>query len=59
MIMKDKISFFCRCSFQKNYFHTSSVIRQKGELQNEGNKKTKHDKFSEKRTFTLVAIYTS
>ena len=28
-----------------------SVIRQKGESQNGGNKKTKHAKFSEKRTF--------
>ena len=27
---------------------TSSVIRQKGESQNEGNKNTKHAKFSEK-----------
>ena len=29
----------------------SSVIWQKGESQNEGNKNTKHAKFSEKRTF--------
>ena len=29
----------------------SSVIRQKGKSQNGGNKKTKHAKFSEKRTF--------
>ena len=29
----------------------SSVIRQKGELQNECFKKTKHAKFSEKQTF--------
>ena len=31
--------------------HLSLVIRQKGETQNGGNKKTKHVKFSEKRTF--------
>ena len=31
-------------------FHTS-VIRQKGKSQNRGNKKAKHAKFSEKRTF--------
>ena len=36
-------------SFCKS-FHTS-VIRQKGESQNRGNKKAKHAKFSEKRTF--------
>ena len=29
----------------------SLVIRQKGESKNGGNKKTKHPKFSEKRTF--------
>ena len=29
----------------------TSVIRQKDESQNGGNKKTKHAKFSEKRTF--------
>ena len=29
----------------------SSGITQKGESQNEGNKKTKHNKFSEKQTF--------
>ena len=29
----------------------SSVIRQKGESQNGGNKKAKHTKFSEKQTF--------
>ena len=28
-----------------------SVIRQKGESQNGGKKKTKHTKFSEKQTF--------
>ena len=28
-----------------------SVIRKKGESQDGGNKKTKHSKFSEKRTF--------
>ena len=33
----------------RNY--NSSVIRQKGESQNECFKKTKHAKFSEKRTF--------
>ena len=32
--------------------HMTSVIRQKGECQNGGNKKAKHAKFSEKRTFT-------
>ena len=30
------------------------VIRQKGESQNGGNKKTKHAKFSEKRTFLIA-----
>ena len=30
---------------------SSLVIGQKGESQNGGNKKTKHAKFSEKRTF--------
>ena len=29
----------------------SSVTKQKGESQNGGNKKTKHTKFPEKRTF--------
>ena len=33
--------------------NTSSVIRQKGESQNGGNK-TKHTKFSEKRTFLTL-----
>ena len=33
------------------YWEISSVIRQKGESQNECFKKTKHAKFSEKRTF--------
>ena len=28
-----------------------SIIKQKGESQNRGNKKAKHAKFSEKRTF--------
>ena len=32
-------------------YWNSSVIRQKGESQNGYNKKTKHAKFSEKRTF--------
>ena len=32
-------------------FFKSSVIRQKGESQNGGNKKTKHVKFPEKQTF--------
>ena len=37
----------------KTYFlnSVSSVIRQKSESQNGGNKKTKHVKFSEKQTF--------
>ena len=34
--------------------NTLSVIRQKGESQNGGNKKTKHAKFSEKRTFLTL-----
>ena len=33
------------------WFWISSVIWQKGEYQNGGNKNTKHAKFSEKRTF--------
>ena len=36
---------------QWNSYIKSSVIRQKGESQDGGNKKTKHPKFSEKRTF--------
>ena len=35
----------------KTYELNASVIRQKGESQNECFKKTKHTKFSEKRTF--------
>ena len=35
----------------ENFVDKSSVIRQKGESQNGGNKKSKHAKFSEKRTF--------
>ena len=31
--------------------HNSSVIRENGESQNGGNKKTKHAKFSKKRAF--------
>ena len=34
--------------------YISSIIRQKGESQNECFKKTKHVKFSEKRTFTFL-----
>ena len=57
------LSFFClivfcfvlspRMSLFYKYVKSdiSSVIRQKGESQNGGNKKTKHAKFSEKRTF--------
>ena len=33
----------------KNTMTNSSVFRQKGESQNGGNKKTKHDKFFEKK----------
>ena len=39
-------NFFLHCSH-----YNSSVIRQKGESQNGGNKKTKHAKFSDKKTF--------
>ena len=35
----------------------SSVIRQEGESQNEGNKKGKHAKFFEKRTFLFRKIW--
>ena len=35
----------------ENFVDKSSVIRKKGEFQNGGNKKSKHAKFSEKRTF--------
>ena len=35
----------------ENFVDKSSVIRQKGESQNGGNKKSKHAKFSEKQTF--------
>ena len=34
----------------------SSVIRQKGNSQNRGNKKTKHAKFSEKQRFIFVFL---
>ena len=37
--------------FPNDHFIISSVIRQKGESQNGAFKKTKYDKFSEKRTF--------
>ena len=33
------------------YYMMASVIQQKGESPNGGNKKAKHTKFSEKRTF--------
>ena len=36
---------------QKLSFYSMPVARQKGESQNGGNKKTKHNNFSEKRTF--------
>ena len=40
------------CKWVMQYdFRTSSVIRQKGKFQNGCFKKTKHAKFSEKRTF--------
>ena len=35
---------------------SSSVIRQKSESQNEGNKKTKHAKFSKKRTCVYQGV---
>ena len=35
----------------ENFVDKSSVIRKKEEFQNGGNKKSKHAKFSEKRTF--------
>ena len=38
--------------------HNSSVLWQKGESQNGGNKNTKHAKFSEKRTFFYPLIRT-
>ena len=34
----------------------SSVIRQKGESQNGGNKKAEHTKFSEKQTFLTPCV---
>ena len=37
--------------FLNSILINSSIIRQKGEYQTEGNKKTKHAKFSEKQTF--------
>ena len=37
--------------FLNSILINSSIKRQKGEYQNEGNKKTKHAKFSEKQTF--------
>ena len=43
--------------FPNDHFIISSVIRQKGESQNGAFKKTKYDKFSEKRTF-LTNWYT-
>ena len=56
---------FAHCTFLLIYhlflsastFITWSVIRQKGEFQNGCFKKTKHAKFSEKRTF-LTPLYT-
>ena len=44
--------FWCFLLYHQNKFFTTYialVIRQKGESQNECYKKTKHDKFSEKR----------
>ena len=41
-------------TFEMLWYHSSPVIRQKGESQNGGNKKTKHAKFSEKRTFLIA-----
>ena len=38
--------------------HNSPVIRQKGESQNGGNKKTKHVKFSEKMNISYPLIRT-
>ena len=42
----------------KGFPQILSAIRQNGESQNEGNKKTKHDKFSEKPIF-LTPWYAS
>ena len=39
------------------YNENSSVIRQKGECQNEGSEKAKHAKFSKKRTFQNAESY--
>ena len=38
--------------------HNTSVIRQKDESQNGGNKKAKHAKFSERRTFPTPNTHT-
>ena len=44
-------STFLSRHFVKRTLIKSSVIRQKGESQNGGNKKTNHAEFSKKRTF--------
>ena len=42
----------------KREYHTLSILWQKGESQNGGNKNTKHAKFSEKRkTFVFRKIW--
>ena len=41
-----------------NTAHKSLVIRQKGESQNRGNKKTKHFEFSEKTNISYPLIRT-
>ena len=42
---------------KKVFAHNSSVMRQKGEYRNKGNKKTKDAKFSEKRIFLTPWLF--
>ena len=48
---KVQIAILCLLPHLLQEYFNSSVIWQKGESQNGGNKNTKHAKFSEKQTF--------
>ena len=49
---------FLSCGIPGLYIHISSIMRQKGESQNDSYKKTKHTKFSEKTNISDALIRT-
>ena len=57
-ISRLKLFVFLSCGIPGLYIHISSIMRQKGESQNDSYKKTKHTKFSEKTNIFDALIRT-